>query len=134
MSDHVIVTIAVPAAHIADANQLAKTLGYGSADENTFNVSNWKDDEGNLYAVASGLVSTNFLADAQGELTEPAWGSDLIAAKRAQSFLNIYNPDLNSSSFAVPFEICVVIGVDAQSAIEILGLTQIVEEINGGDG
>ena len=46
-------TIAVPVAHIADANQLAICLGQSAADDKTFGAATFQDAEGNLYAVSS---------------------------------------------------------------------------------
>lgn len=71
MSDHVIVTIAVPAAHIADANELARCLGYSAADGESFGTAAWQDGEGHLYAVASGPVRPTFVSASASPLADP---------------------------------------------------------------
>ena len=53
-------TIATPAAHIPDANQLALLLGESSADDQTFGAANYQDAEGNLYAVCSTVAKPIF--------------------------------------------------------------------------
>jgi len=76
------VTIAVPAAHIADANQLALCLGESAADDQTFTATNWQDAAGNLYAVCSTVAKPVFVELASQPLQAPehAPDADLDAA------------------------------------------------------
>jgi len=82
-------TIACPAAMIADANQFARCTGYGPADDKTFGAASWQDAEGNLYSVSSGLVADAYASDATSPLVEPEWGCDMDAANRAQAALTV---------------------------------------------
>ena len=95
-----IITIAVPAAHIADANQLALCIGYSAADGETYGAPVWQDAGGHLYAVASGQVSEGFPAAAAAPLSEPPWGADMEAAARAQALVAIYDPETSPAPWA----------------------------------
>ena len=64
-------TIAAPAAHIPDANQLALCLGESSADDQTFTTAAWQDAEGNLYAVSSTVAKPIFVQIAGQPLQAP---------------------------------------------------------------
>ncbi len=95
-SDYVMrVTIIVPQAKIADANQLALCLGQSAADDQTFGAATWKDAAENLYAVASTMVMATFPTSAASTLVAPdfAPSADLVAAGRAQAALVVYDPD-----------------------------------------
>lgn len=115
------ITFAAPAAHIADANQLARVVGYGPNDDKTYGEPQYQDADGNLYAVASGLVVPHFVEVATSPLTEPAWGADMAAAQRAQSLAALGQP-------ASPDHIAAVVGDDVQGALAFLGLTPIEAE------
>jgi len=122
-------TIATPVAKIPDANQLALCLGESSADDQTFNASNYKDAQGNLYAVASTVANPIFAEMAGQPLQAPdhAPGMDLAAAKRAQALLQI------NDGIATPDVIAVILGdrlESAQDHIAALGLTRIKQELN----
>ena len=122
-------TIATPAANIPDANQLALCLGESSADDQTFNASNYQDAQGNLYAVASTVAKPIFAEMAGQPLKAPdhAPGMDLAAATRAQSLLSINNGTAN------PDVIAVILGdrmESAQDHIKALGLTRVEQELD----
>lgn len=110
------VTIACPEALIGDANQLALCLGYGVADALTYGAPVWQDGVGNLYAVASTLVSETFAATAGSALVEPAWGADMAAAARAQAAIRI-------GGAADPARLVAVFDEDPQAALAVLGVT-----------
>lgn len=112
------VTIACPEALIGDANQLALCLGYGPADALTYGDAAWQDGAGNLYAVASALVSETFAATAGSALAEPAWGADMAAAARAQGAIQI-------GGAADPAHLVAVFGDDPQAALAVLGLAPV---------
>ena len=121
------VTIAAPAAHIPDANQLALCLGESSADDKTFNTAAWQDAEGNLYAVCSTVAKPIFVQLASQPLQAPdhAPDMDLAAATRAQALLQI------NGGIATPDVIAVILGdrlESAQDHIQILGLTPIPQD------
>jgi len=84
-------TIASPASHIPDANQLALALGESSADDKTFTAASYQDAQGNLYAVCSTVAKPIFAQLAGQPLQAPdhAPGMDLEAATRAQALLQI---------------------------------------------
>jgi hypothetical protein len=120
-------TIAAPAAHIPDANQLALCLGESTQDERTFTVASYQDASGNLYAVASTVTKPIFAEMAGQPLQAPdhARGMDLAAATRAQALLQI------NGGIATPDVIAVILGdrlESAQDHIQILGLTPIPQD------
>ena len=117
-------TIATPADHIPDANQLALALGESSADDQTFTTVSYQDASGNLYAVCSTVAKPVFAEMAGQPLKAPdhAPGMDLAAATRAQSLLQI------NSGTASPDVIAVILGdrmESAQDHIEALGLSRV---------
>ena len=121
------VTIAVPEAHTADANQLALCLGESAADDQTFTATNWQDAAGNLYAVCSTVAKPVFAQLAGQPLQAPdhAPDVDLTAATRAQMLLSINDKP------AAPDRIAVILGDRLESAmahIEALGLVTVVSE------
>ena len=120
-------TIATPAAHIQDANQLALALGESSADDQTFTTASYQDAQGNLYAVCSTVAKPVFAEMAGQPLQAPdhAPNMDLEAATRAQSLLQI------NGGKASPEVIAVILGdrlESAQDHIAALGLTLIEQE------
>ena len=122
-------TIATPAAHIPDANQLALCLGESSADDQTFSTASYQDASGNLYAVCSSVAKPIFAQMAGQPLQAPdhAPDMDLAAAKRAQSLLQI------NKGIATPAVIAVILGdrlESAQDHIAALGLTRIEQELD----
>jgi len=122
-------TVAAPIAQIIDANQLALCLGESSADDQTFNASNYQDAQGNLYAVASTVAKPIFAEMAGQPLKAPdhAPDMDLEAATRAQSLLKI------NGGIASPDVIAVILGdrlESAQDHIAALGLTRVEQELD----
>lgn len=122
MTNWMRVTIACPPDRIADANELARCLGFSEADGMTFGEPIWQDAEGNLYAVASTLAKPAFVTDAVSQLQEPTWGADIEAAARAQEWLAIYDPATDLSPFANPVHIAAVVELEPQAALAVLGL------------
>lgn len=126
------VTIAVPEAHISDANQLSLCIGYSAADVRTFGDAAWEDASGNRYAVASTLAEEAFAVDAIGDLAEPPWGADMDAAQAAQSLLAVWVLDapveegeVQPDRSAQPGRISAVIGDDPAAALAALILTRV---------
>lgn len=115
-------TFACPEAHIADANQLARVVGYGPDDDKSYGEALYQDADGNRYAVASGLVVPHFAHIATGDLQEPAWGADMEAAQRAQALAALGQP-------ASPDHIAAIVGDDVQAALAELGVTRIEAEL-----
>lgn len=124
MTEYVMrVTIFVPEAMIADANQLALCLGQSAADVDTFGAAAWQDARGNRYAVSSTVAKAAFPAAAAFPLTAPEFapGADLTAAGRAQAALVIHDPQ--SPLQADPSRVLAVINDDAQAAVAIAGVS-----------
>jgi hypothetical protein len=120
------VTIAAPAAHIPDANQLALCLGESSADDKTFASASYQDADGNLYSVASTVAKSVFAEMAGQQLKAPAHAPNvnLNAATKAQALLQI------NRGKATPEVIAVILGSNADSAqdhIAALGLKKALE-------
>jgi len=120
-------TIATPAAHIDDANQLALCLGESAADDQTFTTASYQDEQGNLYAVCSTVAKPIFAELAGQPLQAPdhAPDMDLAAATRAQALLQI------NGGIASPDVIAVILGdrlESAQDHIAALGLTPIPQD------
>lgn len=113
------VTIAVPVALISAANQLARVIGYGEADGETFTLA----PVINGYAVASGLVQPEFVSDAFQPLIEPEWGADMDAAAQAQAEVALIEAPEDGSKPEIPKgKILAVVGLDPQAARTLLGL------------
>ena len=120
-------TIATPATHIPDANQLALALGESSADDHTFTTASYQDAQGRLYAVCSTVAKLIFAQMAGQPLQAPdhAPDMDLAAATRAQALLQI------NGGVAGPDVIAVILGdrlESAQDHIAALGLTRVEQE------
>ena len=120
-------TIATPASHIPDANQLALALGESSADDRTFTTATWQDADGNLYAVCSTVAKPVFAELAGQPLQAPdhAPDMDLAAATRAQGMLQI------NGGAVSPDVIAVILGdrlESAQDHIAALGLTRVEQD------
>ena len=119
-------TIAAPAAHIPDANQLALCLGESRADDKTFTSASYQDADGNLYSVAS-TVAKPIFAQIEGlplQAPDHAPDMDLAAATRAQALLQI------NGGIASPDVIAVILGdrlESAQDHIAALGLKRVLE-------
>ena len=120
-------TIATPASHIPDANQLALALGESSADDKTFTSASYQDAEGNLYAVCSTAAKPIFaqLAGQPRKSPDHAPDRDVEAATRAQALLQI------NGGIATPDVIAVILGdrlESAQDHIAALGLTRVEQD------
>lgn len=121
------ITIAVPEALIADANQLALILGESAADDQTFTTTIWQDADDNLYAVCSTVAKPVFVELAAQPLQAPthAPDADIEAATRAQGLLSINDEP------AAPGRIAVILGDRLESAMDhiaALGLAAVPHE------
>ena len=121
-------TIACPAAHIDNANQLAMVLGYSEADGLTYRGLSWHDAQGNLYALASLPVGDSFVSKAISPLVRPEWDADEVIdmdkASQAQGLVVFWQPTEESpdAPLATPDAITAVAGDDAVSMIAAMGL------------
>lgn len=129
------VTIACPAAHMDDANDLAMVLGYGPADGETYRGANWQDADGNLYSCASLPVGPSFVDNATSPLVRPEWDVEpyqvnMAGARRAQALVAFWEPTEESPEppLANPSAITAVVGEDATGMIAAMGLTPVPQE------
>jgi hypothetical protein len=128
-----ILTISVPSAHVADANQFAMALGYSAADGQTYGDPTWRDTASNLYSAASLTVSGGFVQAATTALQRPAWDADkvvdLAAASRAQALVVLW---LNGSETTAPQantnSITAIGGMSGLDALTAMGLTRVQTE------
>jgi len=130
------ITIACPAAHTDDANQLAMVLGYGPADGLTYSNVGYQDALGNLYACASLPVGDSFVSTATSQLQRPEWDTeeviDMDKAAQAQGLVLLWMPneDYPYPPQANPSQIVATLGMGGQEAISAMGLTAINNEVN----
>lgn len=128
------VTIAVPELDITDANQLALCTGPSQADDKTFKTASYQDASGNLYALASTVVTLNYktLATSPLEAPEHSPDADVEAASRAQSIVVLEDrTEGDPPVIAGPDRIAVIIDdrlASAQEHIAALGLTAVPSE------
>ena len=120
-------TIATPASHIPDANQLALCLGESSADDQTFTTASYQDTQGNLYALCSTVAKPIFAQLAGQPLQAPdhAPDMDLAAATRAQALLQI------NGGIATPDVLAVILGDTTENAkdhLVALGLERMPQD------
>jgi hypothetical protein len=129
-----ILTIAVPAAHVADANHFAMAIGYSAGDGQTYSASTWQDTAGNLYSAASLTVSGGFVQAATTALQQPAWDTeevvDIAAASRAQALVVLWldggdttAPQANTNS------ITAIGGMSGLDALTAMGLARVPQEV-----
>jgi hypothetical protein len=125
-----IVTIAVPAAHVADANDLAMALGFSTADQMTYGDPSWQDAAGNLYSAASLVGSDRFVQAATSTLQRPAWDAEqyisMAAANRAQDLVVLRLADGGTDApQATPNAITAIGGMKGRDALAAMGLTHV---------
>lgn len=88
-------SLAVPQALTAKANQLALIVGVSEYDDNTFTTTNWQDSDGNLYAVCSTVIKPVVLGlfgISLSNITLPAHAinADVTAAQQALDKVVMY--------------------------------------------
>lgn len=123
------VTIICPQAHIEDANHLAMVLGYSAADAATYGDPSWQDKAGNLYAVASLLVSDDFVSAATTALARPDWDDSSIvamaAARRAQALVSVWGlGEDEPAPVASPSRILAMFGDDPHGLLAMAGVVR----------
>ena len=129
-----ILTIAVPAAHVADANDLAMALGFSTADEQTYGNPSWQDTAGNLYSAASLGASDGFVTTATSTMQRPEWDTEqyisMAAANRAQDLVVVWAADGDTDApQANPNAITAIGGMNGLDALAAMGLTRMPQEI-----
>jgi hypothetical protein len=134
-------TIAVPAAHIDDANALAQVLGYGPADALTYGDPSWVDAAGNLYSAACLPVADSFFTAALTTLERPEWDDqadgyqvNMAGAERVQALINLWDGPGDDPENPVPIptaspdQVTAVAGLDGVDALAAMGLERVQEE------
>ena len=124
------VTIICPQAYIEDANHLAMVLGYSAADAATYGDPSWQDGIGNRYAVASLLVSDDFVGAATTALSRPEWDGDLLvamaAARRAQALVTVWGlGEDEPAPAAAPSHILAMFGDDPHGLLAMVGVARV---------
>lgn len=124
------VTIICPQPHIEDANQLAMVLGYSAADAATYGAPSWQDGSGNLYAVASLLVSDGFVGAATAALARPDWDGEravsMAAAHRAQALVSVWGlGEDEPAPLAAPSRILAMFGDDPHGLLAMAGVVRV---------
>lgn len=116
------ITIACPAASVADANQLAACLGFSMADAETYGPLNWQTADGALYSCASLEVADEWLAKAQQPLVRPAWDVgeqiNMAAAVRAQAAMVL----LTEPALAATVGLTALVWPVGLDAVKMIGL------------
>lgn len=120
------VTIAVPAAHIDDANVLAMILGESPSDIATFKGPAWQDADGNLYALASTVIAPTWIGRATSAPEAPDYApdADMTAAQRAQALVVVAS--LQEPQVATPDAIVAILGSNAEAAQQHLAALGVV--------
>jgi len=128
------ITIACPAAHVDDANQLAMVLGYGPADGITYSNVGYQDALGNLYACASLPVGDSFVSTATSQLQRPEWDTtdvvDMASASKAQARIVIWGlTDGEAAPVATTDVILAMFHPDPIAVLALAGLTTTQNEV-----
>jgi hypothetical protein len=129
-----IITIAVPAAHVADANDLAMALGFSTADEQTYAEPEWQDAAGNLYSAVSLGASDGFVTTATSTLQRPVWDAEqyisMAAANRAQDLVSLWIADGETTAPQANIgSITAISGMKGLDALAAMGLTRMTQSI-----
>lgn len=123
-------SLAVPQALMPQANQLALIVGVSEYDDNTFTSANWKDTEGNLYAVCSTVIKPVVLGlfgISLTDITLPAHASnaDVAAAQQALDKVVMYKQGDKVSTA----KIMCAIDFEPLQAFSDMGLTIIESDL-----
>lgn len=123
-------TLVVPEQYMNEANQLALITGLSEADVNTFTSANWKDTEGNLYAVCSAAIKPVVLGMygvklSTIELPLHALEANVEAAQLALDKSVIYESDKDIK--VDPSKIIIAIDHDPLGFLETIGLSTLDE-------
>ena len=122
-------SLAVPQALMAKANNLALIAGLSAADINTFTTANWQDKDGNPYAVCSTVIKPVVLGLFGISLTDVtlpahAINADIVAAQQALDKVVMYKQGDKAS----PTSIMCAIEFEPLTAFADMGLTIIETE------
>ena len=89
------ITLIVPEQHMDIANNLALIMGESTADSGTFVTADWRDADGNLYAVCSAASKPVVLGALTKGLPNPlpshATAADVTKAQQALAMIELYD-------------------------------------------
>ena len=117
-------SLAVPQALMAKANQLALIVGESEHDDKTFITANWQDKDGNLYAVCSTVIKPIVLSLLGQDVSDSvlqAEGADTAMAQQAMNMLDMYVDGATAS----PDKISIAIDIEPLDFFEVIGLAMI---------
>lgn len=123
-------SLAVPQALMTQANQLALIVGVSSDDDKTFTAANWRDKDGNLYAVCSTVIKPVVLGLFGINLTDitlpaHAINADVVAAQQALDKVVMYNQGDKVSTASI---MC-AIDFEPLTAFADMGLTIVESDL-----
>ena len=119
-----ILTIAVPEALIAQANQLALAIGTSEDDVNTFRIADWTDGTSNFAVCSTRAVDKIFEYVAAVDVTD----SQLLAEGLASlSFVTVTTDadGVETITGNDPIKIRVIVDMEPFAALSLLGLHRI---------
>ena len=122
------ITLVVPENYIDHANQLALIMGESSADIRTFTIADWRDTEGNAYAVCSTVCKPVVINALRGGLPSPipnhASDADVIKAQQALAMIVLYDVGVKVS----PDHIVLAIDYEPHNVFDAVGLLMVSGE------
>lgn len=126
-------TVAVPEAMINNASAMGTCLASTPQDVWTFGGAGWQDADGNLYAVASGVVGAGVVANWQDGMQAPAWApdADTVAAQAAQDATTLVMAPTAPVAASTSI-ISAYLASNPSSALDVIsamGLTQVLAVI-----
>lgn len=125
------ITLVVPDNYIDHANQLALIMGESSADVETFTIADWRDPEGNAYAVCSTVckpvVVNAFHGGLPKMLPSHVSDSDVSKAQQALDMIVLYEAGVKAS----PNNIVLAIDYDPHDVFDDAGLLMVGDDFSG---
>ena len=122
------ITLVVPEQYINQANHLALVMGESAEDISTFKEANWKDVDGNLYAVCSALSKPVVLGALSRGLPVPlpshATAADVTKAQQALDLIVLYKVGVMPSAD----KIVLAVDIHPQDTFKSVGISQVTYE------
>ena len=123
-------SLAVPQALMAKANQLALIVGVSEHDDKTLTIANWQDANGNLYAVCSTVIKPVALGMfginlSNISLPDHAINADVTAAQQALDKVVMYKQGDKASTA----NIMCAIDFEPLTAFADMGLTIVESDL-----
>lgn len=119
------ITLVVPENYMDHANQLALIMGESSVDIRTFTIADWRDPEGNAYAVCSTVCKPVVINALHGGLPSPlpnhASDADVIKAQQALDMIVQYDVGVKVS----PDHIVLAIDYEPHKVFDAVGILMV---------